>query len=1036
MNPLRRAGLLWVWMVVGASTAAYAQNITTRVSVSTGGGQADGHSTQPTVSPDGRYVAFRSLASNLVAADTNGQQDVFIHDRHTGSTERVSVGPGNVQSNGTLTETPAMSADGRFVAFATNASNFDAGDTNDSIDVYVRDRQTSTTVRASITIDGQPNTSSTSGVAMTADGRYVLFSSGAPNLVADDTNNTRDIFLRDLQTGTTTRVNVGTAGAPAQGGPSSLGTISADGRVVAFHSFATNLVPDDLNGADDVFVRDLEGATTTRVSSGSWQVPTSGPSLSSDGRFVTFFSQPAQPGGGMSLYVRDRLSGTVSLLTQVGVGGQISGNGRYVCFESRYLFTVPFVFFVHLELYDRQTRLMRVVSTASNDFDASNSRLNNECSIDADGSTVVFASGGSNLVADDTNGDTDVFARSMLGNTQPALTLDRTALTFGAVVNGGAFVTHTGDQTVRLTQTTIEKAAWTATSNQPWLQVTPASGPGSAALSIGVQPAAGLPASGTVTGQITVTLTGDGSQLPPIEVSLTLTPTPSIGPFGTVDTPTENRTGVTGAVPFTGWALDNVEVTRVSICRAAFGGERAPIDPNCGGTAEMFVGFAVFIDGARPDVAATFGLAPLATRAGWGTMVLTNTLPDHGNGTYHFTMRAQDREGNWFVLGTRTMTCANASATLPFGTLDTPAQGGLPVSGSSYVNFGWVLTPLPKTIPLDGLTIHVLVDGVDVGTADYNHARPDIQAAFPGLNNTNSAVGFRILDTTAMTNGLHTISWTVTDDAGATEGIGSRFFTVSNEVEAVTAAATTASSTVVDVDAARLDTTAVVGRRGWDLEAPYGSFGAGANGVTVIRSEEVNRVELQLGAGNYSGYLQTPAGFAPLPIGSRLDGTTNTFTWAPGVGFVGPYNFVFVRSVAGQPVSRRDVRIVLHPKARGSVGPQVVIDAPRAPTAMQQPFSIGGWAVDLGATEGTGVTTLHAWAFPTSGGAPIFLGATAYGGVRPDVAALHGDRFKASGFALIVQGLPAGDYDLALFAWSTETMGFVAPTFVRVRLNP
>ena len=150
-------------------------------------------------------------------------------------------------------------------------------------------------------------------------------------------------------------------------------------------------------------------------------------------------------------------------------------------------------------------------------------------------------------------------------------------------------------------------------------------------------------------------------------------------------------------------------------------------------------------------------------------------------------------------------------------------------------------------------------------------------------------------------NGLHTISWAVTDNAGAIEGLGSRFFTVTNGAAAVTAAATAATSQA-DIDAAPLDTTPLVGRRGWDLEAPYGLFGAGASGVTVIRSEEVNRVELQLGDGEATGYLRTPAGLAPLPIGSRLDRATNTFTWAPGVGFVGRYDFVFVRSANGRVV--------------------------------------------------------------------------------------------------------------------------------------
>ena len=178
-----------------------------------------------------------------------------------------------------------------------------------------------------------------------------------------------------------------------------------------------------------------------------------------------------------------------------------------------------------------------------------------------------------------------------------------------------------------------------------------------------------------------------------------------------------------------------------------------------------------------------------------------------------------------------------------------------------------------------------------------------------------------------MTNGLHTISWAVTDNQGAIEGLGSRFFTVSNGVGAVTAAAPSTSRH--DVETLPLDTTPLAGRRGWDLGAPFGVFGAGASGVTVIRSEEVSRVELQLGEGDETGYLRTPAGLAPLPVGSRLDHTTNTFRWAPGVGFVGRYDFVFVRSTNGRAVSRREVRIVLHAKGRGAVGPQVVIDVPR-----------------------------------------------------------------------------------------------------------
>ena len=358
--------------------------------------------------------------------------------------------------------------------------------------------------------------------------------------------------------------------------------------------------------------------------------------------------------------------------------------------------------------------------------------------------------------------------------------------------------------------------------------------------------------------------------------------------------------------------------------------------------------------------------------------------------------------------GTRTMTCANASATLPFGAIDTPEQGGV-ASGSAYVNFGWALTPLPKTIPTDGSTISVLVDGVAVGTASYNNLRPDIAALFPGLNNSNGAIGFRVLDTTTLTNGTHTISWVVSDNQGATEGIGSRFFTVSNGAGSLTSAVeatrTLAGQTPTRAASGQgllhgvrpnpaslpLDDNVVLGRRGWDLNAPLRSFSRDASGRTVVRSEEVSRVELQLGAGPHVGYLRTSDGLSPLPVGSHLEPTTGVFTWAPGVGFVGPYDFVFARLAGERPVARQDVRIVIAPKGSGSIGAQVVIDTPRSQQDVGQPFVLAGWSADLSATQGTGIATLHVWAYPLSGGPPVFLGTPEYGFARPDVAAVHGE---------------------------------------------
>ena len=623
--------------------------------------------------------------------------------------------------------------------------------------------------------------------------------------------------------------------------------------------------------------------------------------------------------------------------------------------------------------------------------------------------------------------------------TKPTMTLDKTSLNFAAVTQGGAIVYQTAPQEVALGQTGGGVVTWTVTPSQSWLKVTPASGTGPAKFTVSVVPPT---SAGTLSASIAFTFTGAANNPGPIAVSLDIKTT-SNNPFGSIDTPTDHRTGVTGAIPFTGWLLDDIDVVRVMICRFAVSGEVAPLDPNCGGAARIFVGFATFIEGARPDVVAAFPTYPANAKAGWGFMVLTNMLPNQGNGTYVFEIYGQDRDGHTLSMGTRTITCSNATATLPFGAIDTPAQGGT-ASGNAYINFGWALTQNPKSIPIDGSTIRVLIDGVSIGTVDYNHFRGDIAVLFPGLANSGGAVGFKVLDTTTLTNGLHTISWVVTDSANAVEGIGSRFFNVANTTGSVTAAAVAVEGAAADqrtradiVALAPRDETAVIGRRGWDLETPWTQYSVGSAGRIVIRGEEVDRFELELGEHDgerYTGYLRVGDDLQALPIGSTLnDG--GSFTWAPGVGFVGKYDLVFVRWADGRPSARRDVRVILAPKGSGHVGTQIVIDTPRSQQVAEQPFLVGGWAVDLDASVDTGIDTLHVWAFPAAGGAPVFLGTATYGGLRPDVAAVHGDRFQASGFGLSVQGLAPGTYDLQVFPWSNVTAGFAPPGIVRVTVK-
>ncbi|TDC43527.1 hypothetical protein E1166_03615 [Micromonospora sp. KC213] len=217
------------------------------------GMNADAPSDAPAISANGRYVTFTSEAA-LVPGDTNGVADVFIRDMRTGSLRRVNVSTTGAQANA-LTVSPTMSADGRIVAFTSEATNLVSGDTNGVADVFLRDLRAGTTVRASLAADGGQATGGSSyGPMMSADGRYVVFSSDATDLVSGDTNGVADVFLRDLRAGTTVRASLAADGGQGNDG-SYNGVVTRDGRHVAFASAATNLVPGDTNGVTDAFLR-------------------------------------------------------------------------------------------------------------------------------------------------------------------------------------------------------------------------------------------------------------------------------------------------------------------------------------------------------------------------------------------------------------------------------------------------------------------------------------------------------------------------------------------------------------------------------------------------------------------------------------------------------------------------------------------------------------------------------------------------------------------------------------------------------------
>ena len=279
----------------------------TLVSRSTGGAAGNFRSQHAAISADGRFVTFYSVATNLVAGDTNGWQDIFVHDRDTGRTTRLA-GIGGAQPNNDCWD-PQISGDGRYVAFWSSATNLADGDTDAFPDVFVHDRETGVATVASVKNGGIKTTGTSMRPAISADGRFVAFETVAI-LVPEDTNNHWDIYVHDLTTRATTRASVG---AGVQGnGMSYAASLSADGRFVAFASDASNLAPLDFNGVTDVFVQDRVTGGTRRVSVSSMNTAAEAASapyrgyatrqvaISADGQFVGFRSddsfQPALPG--------------------------------------------------------------------------------------------------------------------------------------------------------------------------------------------------------------------------------------------------------------------------------------------------------------------------------------------------------------------------------------------------------------------------------------------------------------------------------------------------------------------------------------------------------------------------------------------------------------------------------------------------------------------------------------------------------------------------------------------------------------------
>lgn len=400
---------------------AGATDQTWRVSVDSTGVEGANSSILPAVSATGRLVAFQSLSSNLVAGDTNSSWDIFLRDRGTGSTERVSLTETGQEADGN-SYNASVSDDGRFIAFESHATNLVSTEDNGQQDIYVRDRTLGTTTLISDAIGGADGHSSAPHIS--GDGRYVVFYSAATNLVPFDTNGFLDVFVHDLQTGLTEVVSqyLGTHGNGASWNP----RISQDGQWVVFTTFASNLGFVDVNGVRDILLCDRQTSTLSRITtgpSGGFNSTSDRADVSGDGRFVVFESLATNIGlqdtnGTLDVILCDTTTGSFELLSY-GSAGQangpsrqprISADGTRVSFSSTATnlasgdLNLSSDIFVH----DRSGGSTVLVSTGS----AGIGNLGSDAGdISESGDYVGFYSGATNLVPSDTNGLSDIFLR-------------------------------------------------------------------------------------------------------------------------------------------------------------------------------------------------------------------------------------------------------------------------------------------------------------------------------------------------------------------------------------------------------------------------------------------------------------------------------------------------------------------------------------------------------------------------------------------------------------------------------------------------
>jgi hypothetical protein len=480
------------------------------------------------------------------------------------------------------------------------------------------------------------------------------------------------------------------------------------------------------------------------------------------------------------------------------------------------------------------------------------------------------------------------------------MNISRTILNFGYAIGGSL----PSSQSIIISKEGGNPLRWAAASESTWIHLQPSTGSGSDTMNVSVEPA-GL-AIGNYTGIVTVTDldTINSSQTAAVNL-IVKTYSQDQSPLGYFETPIDGSI-VSSSIAVTGWALDDIGLESVKIYREPIHDEENQL---------IYIGDGFFVEGARPDVEQAYPGYPNNYKAGWGYMMLTNFLPN-GNGTFSLHAAAKDVKGNVVTLGTKTIIVDNINAVKPFGAIDTPKMGET-VWGKNYRNQGWALTPLPNTIPTDGSTIKVLIDGMVIGNLNYNIYREDIAAFFPGYSNSNGALAYFDLDTEFFKNGVHTIAWQVTDNAGNSDGVGSRFFTIfnANDKSSLASYDTPKFSSLETGDLTEIP--GVPGMRGpvryWpgDENKPKGyEVFPDDQGIINIKIKELERIVIKLShpGADILGYMIVGNQLRPLPIGSTLDTKSGAFYWQPGPGFIGEYKLLFKVSGPGSENEVNDTK--------------------------------------------------------------------------------------------------------------------------------